>query len=57
MAGNIMNQDILIGQPIAKVVRSIGADDSAKPKPSNQDLSEITRKRSCEFPQGTLASA
>lgn len=44
MAGNMTNQNILVGQPVPKVVRSSSADDSGKPTGSNQDLSEITRQ-------------
>jgi omega-6 fatty acid desaturase (delta-12 desaturase) len=44
MAGNVMNQDTLIGQPIPKVVRYIAAEDSGKRNVSSQALSEITRK-------------
>lgn len=39
-----MNQDVLVGEPIPKVVRSISVHDSGKPKVSNQSLCEITRK-------------
>jgi len=44
MAGKRMNQDGLVGHSIARVVRSISADNAGKLKLSNQDLSEITRK-------------
>ncbi|MGZ8483682.1 MAG: fatty acid desaturase [Candidatus Binatia bacterium] len=42
--GTVVNQDVLVGQPIPEVVRDCTADDWGKAKPSNYDLSEITRK-------------
>ena len=39
-----MNQDVLIDQPRPMSVNYVNADESEKPKLSNQVLSEITRK-------------